>query len=239
MHVFISSFSRSKSFQLVNDQRGWEEESPHRHDCHDPPHAVRVGFHYDKSPPRRLDGVARSDPWKAPAQVGLPGDAFPRRRSPRFAGSDRWCNNRGENYLVKENNRTPCWGEFTSRQTGTKLVRCLRILARRGTQRRMIAPPTPHETGSPARTRPRRRFQPFVQGTAQRQFELVHLCLRYLLCTLLANSQGLLALPRDLRELSQIPFVKGDREPRKILAWVPPQPAVWLRQRRETTTPIN
>ena len=26
MHVFISSFSPLKSFQLVNDQRGWEED---------------------------------------------------------------------------------------------------------------------------------------------------------------------------------------------------------------------
>ncbi len=57
-----------------NEQVKREEESPHRHDCHDPPHAARVRVHDDKSPPRRLAAVARSDPWKAtPAQMGFPG----------------------------------------------------------------------------------------------------------------------------------------------------------------------
>jgi hypothetical protein len=175
--------------------------------------------------------VARSAPWKAtPAQVAFPGNVTRRRRLPRIAGSDRWCNNRGEDYLVKENNRTSCCVDFTSRQTGSMLARCLRIRVRRGTRRWMIAPPTPHETGSHARSRPRRRFQPFVQGIAQKQFELVLLCLRYLLCTHRAPSEGLPPLARDLLELSQIPVVSGDREQRKILAWVPPQPAVRLPQ---------
>jgi len=30
---------------FVNEQLRWEPESPHRHDCHDPPHAARVGIH--------------------------------------------------------------------------------------------------------------------------------------------------------------------------------------------------
>ena len=63
------------SISFVNEQLCWEEQIPHRHDCHDPPHAARVGLHDDKSPPRRLAAVARSDPWKTtPAQVGFPGD---------------------------------------------------------------------------------------------------------------------------------------------------------------------
>ena len=64
MQNYITSFSVSKSSQFVNDQLGWDEGSPHRHDCHDPPHGARVGFLDDRSPPRRLAGVARSDPWK-------------------------------------------------------------------------------------------------------------------------------------------------------------------------------
>ena len=55
---------------FVNEQLSWEQESPHRHDCHDPPHAAGMGFLDDRSPPRRLPAVARSDPWKAtPARV--------------------------------------------------------------------------------------------------------------------------------------------------------------------------
>jgi hypothetical protein len=53
MHVFIS---------LVDDQLYLEEITPHRHDCHDRPHAAGVGFRDDKSPPRGLAGVARSAP---------------------------------------------------------------------------------------------------------------------------------------------------------------------------------
>ena len=56
--------SWSKSFQFVNVQLCWEEQIPHRHDCHDPPHAIRGGFHDDPSPPRRLPAVARADPWR-------------------------------------------------------------------------------------------------------------------------------------------------------------------------------
>jgi hypothetical protein len=58
---------------FVNEQRCWED-SPHCHDCHDPPHEARGGFVEDISPPRRLAGVARSDPWKVTrAQLGFPG----------------------------------------------------------------------------------------------------------------------------------------------------------------------
>jgi hypothetical protein len=82
---------------FVNEHLRWEEESPHRHDCHGPPHAAGVGFHDDRSPPRRLAGAARSDPRKIkPAQVGFPGDATLRRRLPWLAGSDRWNTGRGK-----------------------------------------------------------------------------------------------------------------------------------------------
>ena len=74
---------------FVNEQLHWEQESPHRHDCHDPPHTAGMGFLDDRSPPRRLPAVARSDLWKAtPAQVGFPGDATWRRRLPWVVGSD-------------------------------------------------------------------------------------------------------------------------------------------------------
>jgi hypothetical protein len=102
MQNFISSFSPSSSFQFVDEQLFWEEDPPHRHDCHDPPHAVRVGFLDDQFPPRRLRGVARSDPWKAPAQVGFPGNATRRRRSPWVAGSGLWCSDRREDYLRRD-----------------------------------------------------------------------------------------------------------------------------------------
>src|ERR1039458_5063841 len=89
MQVFIS---------LVNEQLYWEEVSPHRHDCHDPPHAAGVGFHDDKSPPRRLAGVARSAHWRTThVQVGFIGCATRRRRSPWVVGSDLWNNSRGKN----------------------------------------------------------------------------------------------------------------------------------------------
>jgi len=82
---------------FVNEQLNREEESPHRHDCHDPPHTAGMEFLDDRSPPRRLPAVARSDPWKAtPAQVGFPGDATGRRRLPWVVGSDRWNNSRGK-----------------------------------------------------------------------------------------------------------------------------------------------
>jgi hypothetical protein len=58
MQNFISTFSPSKSFQFVNEQLSWEQGSSHRSDCHDPPHAARVGLHDDRSPPRRLAAVA-------------------------------------------------------------------------------------------------------------------------------------------------------------------------------------
>ena len=61
MQNFISTFSPSKSFGFVNEQLCWEQGSRHCHDCHDPPHAPRVGCHDDRSPPRRLAAVARSD----------------------------------------------------------------------------------------------------------------------------------------------------------------------------------
>ena len=83
--------------RFVNEQLSWEEDTPHRHDCHDPPHATRVGFHDDSSPPQRLAAVARSNPWKTtPAQVGFPGEPTRKRRLPRVAGSDLWNNSRGK-----------------------------------------------------------------------------------------------------------------------------------------------
>ena len=50
---------------FVNEQICWEEVSPHYHDCHDPPHAVCVGFLDEKSPPRRLAADTRADLWKS------------------------------------------------------------------------------------------------------------------------------------------------------------------------------
>jgi hypothetical protein len=103
MQNFISTFSPSKSFQFVNEQLSREEESPHRNGCHSPPHAPRVGGHDDRSPPRRLAAVARSDPWKTPpAQVGFYGDATWRRRLPWVVGSDLWNNSRGGDYLLRD-----------------------------------------------------------------------------------------------------------------------------------------
>jgi hypothetical protein len=103
MQNYITSFSASKSSQFVNDQLGWDEGSPHRHDCHDPPHGARVGFAGDRSPPRRLAAVARSDPWKVTrAQVGFPGDATRRRRMSRVAVSDRWNSGTGKDCLRRD-----------------------------------------------------------------------------------------------------------------------------------------
>ena len=100
MQNFITSFCASKPSQIVNDRLGWDEGSPHRHDCHDPPHEARGGFVEDRSPPRRLPAVARSAPWKAaPVQVGLPGDATRKQRSTLVAGLDCWNNSRGKDYL--------------------------------------------------------------------------------------------------------------------------------------------
>ena len=82
---------------FVNEQLRWEQESPHRHDCHDPPHTAGIGFLDDRSPPRRLLAVSRSDLWEAtPAQVGFPGDAIWRRRLPWVVGSASRNNSRGK-----------------------------------------------------------------------------------------------------------------------------------------------
>jgi hypothetical protein len=109
MQNFMRSFSPSSSFQFVNEQLCWEQESPHRHDCHSPPHAARVGFHDDRSPPRRLAAVARSDPWRTPpAQVGFPGEATRRRRLPWVVGSDLSANNTGEGWFVSEELASGC-----------------------------------------------------------------------------------------------------------------------------------
>ena len=105
MQNYITSFSASKSSQFVNDQLSWDEGSPHRHDCHDPPHGARVGFLDDRPPPRRLAAVARSDPWKVTrAQAGFPGDATRRRRL-LWVASDCWNTGRGEDYPLRDQ---PC-----------------------------------------------------------------------------------------------------------------------------------
>ena len=94
MQNFISTFSQVKWFQFMNEQLSREQGSPHRHDCHGPPHAPRVGRHGDKSPPPRSAAVARSDPWKTPpAQVGFCQHATRRRRLPWVVGSDLCKNN--------------------------------------------------------------------------------------------------------------------------------------------------
>ena len=82
---------------FVNEQLRWEQESPHRHDCHDPPYTAGMGFLDDRSPPRRLPAVARSDPWRRfPAGMLFPGDAHWRRRLLRVAGSADWSTGRGK-----------------------------------------------------------------------------------------------------------------------------------------------
>jgi len=108
--ILTTSFSPSKSFQFGNEQLCWEQGSPQCHDCHSPPHAARVGFHDDRSPPRRLAVVARSDPWKTtPAQVGFPGDATRRRRLPWVVGSDLWNNSSGGDYLPSASTAAIHW----------------------------------------------------------------------------------------------------------------------------------
>ena len=103
MQNFISSISLSKSFQFVNDQLCWEEHSPHRHDCHDPPQGGRVGLQDERSSPQRLPAVARSDPWKVtPAEVGFPGDTTRWRRLPWVGGSDRRNMGRGKDCLRRD-----------------------------------------------------------------------------------------------------------------------------------------
>ena len=82
---------------FVNEQLRWEQESRHRHECHDPPRTAGMDFLDDRSPPRRLPAVARSDPWRRfPAGMLFPGDASRRRRLPWVVGSDRWNNTRGK-----------------------------------------------------------------------------------------------------------------------------------------------
>ena len=82
---------------FVNEQLRWEQESHHRHDGHDPPHTAGIGFLDDRSPPRRLPTVARSDPWKAtPARGKSQGDATRMRRLPWVVGSDLWNNSSGK-----------------------------------------------------------------------------------------------------------------------------------------------
>jgi hypothetical protein len=103
MQNFVSTFSPSKSLRFVNEHFSRKQQHPHRLDCHSPPHASRVGLHDDRSPPRRLAAVARSDPWKTPpAQVGFRGDATRRRSLPWVVGSDRWNTGRGEDYLRRD-----------------------------------------------------------------------------------------------------------------------------------------
>ena len=100
MQNFISTFSRSKSFQFVNEQLCWEKRSIHCDGCHSPPHALRIGLDDDRSPPGRLAAVARSDPWTAPpAHVGFSGDVIGSRRLPWAVGSDLSANNTDEGGL--------------------------------------------------------------------------------------------------------------------------------------------
>ena len=97
---------------FVNEQSNREEDCPRRHDCHDPPHGVPVGFLDDRSPPQRLPAVARSDPWKATtAQVGYRGDATRMRRLPWVAGSDRRNMGRGEDCLSRDRRGEDCHPE--------------------------------------------------------------------------------------------------------------------------------
>ena len=52
---------------------------------------------------------------------------------------------------VSVNSESPCREEYESGKANSKLAESLLARARRGS-RRMIAPPTPHDTGSPARS---------------------------------------------------------------------------------------
>jgi hypothetical protein len=106
---FISSFASSKSLRSVNEHHSSEDRSPHRCDCHDPPHKACVGLSDDRSPPRRLAAVARSDPRKAKrAQTGLPWDATRMRRLPRVAASDLCHNSRGTDCLRRDLHGEDC-----------------------------------------------------------------------------------------------------------------------------------
>ena len=109
MQNYITSFSALKSSQFINDRLSWDESSPHRHDCHDPPHGVRVGFLEYRSPPRRLAAVARSDPWKVTrAQARFPGDVTRRRRLSWVAGPDRWNTGTGKDCLRRDRRGEDC-----------------------------------------------------------------------------------------------------------------------------------
>ena len=101
-----------KFISFVNEHLSWEKDSPHRHDCHDPPHATCAGFHDHRSPPRRLAEVARPAPWKTrPDRVGFPGDARRSRRLLWIVGSDRRNIGRGEDYLLRYRNGKECHPE--------------------------------------------------------------------------------------------------------------------------------
>lgn len=61
----------------------YDETSLYRRDCHDPPPAAGRGSGGDRSPPRRLGELARSDVrGRPPAGVIFPRDAIPKRRLP-------------------------------------------------------------------------------------------------------------------------------------------------------------
>jgi hypothetical protein len=110
MQNYITAFSASKSSQIVNDRLSWDESSPDRHDCHDPPHEARGGFLEGRSPPRRLAGVARSDPWKVTrAQARFPGDVTRRRRLSWVAGPDRWNTGTGKDCLRRDQRGEDCY----------------------------------------------------------------------------------------------------------------------------------
>src|ERR1017187_2421019 len=110
MQDFISTFA--SPFQFVNVQLYREEVSPHRHDCHDPPHAVGVGFRDHKSPPRRLARVARLQPWKSTlTTVGFPVDATRRGRLHWDVWSDRWNTGMDEDYLRRDGRGEDCHPE--------------------------------------------------------------------------------------------------------------------------------
>ena len=281
---------------LVDEQLYWEEVSPHRHDCHDPPQAARVGFQDDKYPPRRLAAVARLEHWKStPTMVGFPGDAMRRRRSPWVAESDLRNDSRGKDCLrrdwhggdyypeqeihtlgalsvpkvelegftftrwpkryfmthgvscvggiefivigpgstysgmptgpacdgISKNRKSPWCEEYALRQAGSKLGQSPIMRARRGT-RRMIVPPTPHDTGSSARSLLRRRFQSFVRPTAPKKFEPAHLWARSQPSIRRTPSWSLPGPARDLLELSLIPVLNDDCEQQKKLPMAPP-----------------
>ena len=95
---------------FVNEQLRWEQESPHRHECHDPPHTAGMVFLDDRSPPRRLPAVARSDPWRRfPAGMLFPGDASRRRRLPWVVGPDLWNSSSGGDYLPSASTAAIHW----------------------------------------------------------------------------------------------------------------------------------